>query len=233
MKNKYAGFTLVELLVTIAIIGILAGILIPTVTGALQNTRRVAAMTNAITIADAHHTYLMDRGKSLLPDQIKSTGDFAALMAQYGYLETAENFFAEDDPLGPDPIPRSLAIKGADGWKPSEQFMSVDAYSVDIAVGISTHGPMGTTPFLWSRGLTTGGNWSEDGGVWGAEEGFVIFTDGHAERMQNAGEGDGSKFVHYENRTPTTNVLEALPGRAVVRGKGTGSLDGQSGAGSN
>ncbi|WP_309383411.1 type II secretion system protein [Cerasicoccus frondis] len=230
MKRKTFGFTLVELLTVVAIIGILSAILIPVVGRAMEGARRMAAMTNASSIANAHQSYLIDIGRGLSPGDIQSVGDFAAKMAQYHYLESAEPFFISNDPLAPDPIPRSLAAKSGDTWEPTAQFTGVDAYSVDIAVGLVGHSAMSTTPFVWSRGLSTSGVWTEDA-VWGDEEGFIIYGDGHCELVENLGDGDASILLHYSNRTPTNNVLEALPARAVVRGKGAGSLDGQSGSG--
>jgi prepilin-type N-terminal cleavage/methylation domain-containing protein len=45
-KTKTSGFTLIEMLVVIAIIALLAAILVPTVTNALENANRTRALSN-------------------------------------------------------------------------------------------------------------------------------------------------------------------------------------------
>ena len=72
MKNnkKISGFTLIELLMVIAIIGILAGILIPTV-GAVRTQANLAAskaqLSNYVTyLMCTHKNHLMtDHGKKI------------------------------------------------------------------------------------------------------------------------------------------------------------------------
>ena len=75
-KNRFAeaakrGFTLVELLVVVAIIGILAGIGVPAVTGHIENTRKIAAKTGVDTIKGAITNYLISKKKSTPPSDLK------------------------------------------------------------------------------------------------------------------------------------------------------------------
>jgi len=69
------GFTLVELLVVVAIIGILAGIGVPAVTGHIENTRKIAAKTGVDTIKGAITQYMISKKKSTPPSNLKDLID--------------------------------------------------------------------------------------------------------------------------------------------------------------
>ena len=57
MKKSKKGFTIVELVIVIAVIGILAAVLIPTFTSVIDNANRSAAQSN---IKNASTTLLAD-----------------------------------------------------------------------------------------------------------------------------------------------------------------------------
>ena len=61
-KNKKRGFTLIEMLIVIVIIGILMAALIPRLTGARGRANDVARKADLAQIASALVSYQIDRG---------------------------------------------------------------------------------------------------------------------------------------------------------------------------
>jgi prepilin-type N-terminal cleavage/methylation domain-containing protein len=68
-----AAFTLVELLIVIAIIGVLAGFLVPTVMTAMANARQVECMNNLKQIATSVINYTTDYRGGIPPTYIEDT----------------------------------------------------------------------------------------------------------------------------------------------------------------
>ena len=65
------GFTLVELLVVVAILGILGAIGIQGVTSKIESTRKTAAKTAVDNIKGAITSYMIDKKKSTPPNDLK------------------------------------------------------------------------------------------------------------------------------------------------------------------
>lgn len=70
LKKKKKGFTLIELMAVIAIIAILAAVLVPTVTGYIERSKKTAIITQVRNVVSAIETHNATAG---LSDQINVT----------------------------------------------------------------------------------------------------------------------------------------------------------------
>lgn len=103
-RKQSAGFTLIELMLVMAIIGILLTLAIPSFIGAIKHAREAALKEDLQTMRTAIDTYTMDKQKG--PQSLDD-------LVQDGYLRA----------IPEDPITRSK-----DTWVPdnSEAMVSVD-----------------------------------------------------------------------------------------------------------
>ena len=69
MNKKMRGLTLIELLIVVAIIGILAALLIPNALEAIQKAKQKSGMKEITTIATAMADYMTDHGDFVTLDQ--------------------------------------------------------------------------------------------------------------------------------------------------------------------
>lgn len=116
-KNKafYRGFTLIELMIVIVILGILMGTILPRLTGAQSRTRDTARKADLTGIAQALEVYLGDFGK--YPDmptngclsEADTSGTYTALA---GYIKGGKV------PTPPSDAQNTLGCIGSYFYKP-------------------------------------------------------------------------------------------------------------------
>ena len=96
-KSKYYirnGFTLIELMVVIVILGILAGLIVPRIMGRPEEARRMKARVQLESIATALKLYKLDNGSYPTTEQglqalveSPASGSLAKAWREGGYLE--------------------------------------------------------------------------------------------------------------------------------------------------
>jgi general secretion pathway protein G len=79
MRKQHAGFTLVELMIVMAIIGVLAVIAVPSYISAIRHAREAALREDLHILRDAIDSYTMDKQKA--PQSLED-------LTQDGYLKS-------------------------------------------------------------------------------------------------------------------------------------------------
>lgn len=62
-SNSYAGFSLIEVMIAVVIVGILLAVALPSYQGSLQKGRRSDAMSSLLDAANRQQQFLLDQGR--------------------------------------------------------------------------------------------------------------------------------------------------------------------------
>ena len=228
VRNARA-FTLIELLTVIAVIGILAAIIIPSVGKVRETAQRAADASNlreigkaAMIYAAENNDFLPDPQAASARDAVDASSDYfrwVGLLGRAGALNDASLYFAKNDPLFDGSAPATVI----DPDDPKHGRVNADfeakTPSFEFVGGLKMSDPA-TTPIAFTRGLTTAGTWDESKGAYHGAGGHIVFLGGNVQYYSAV----DNRLVSTAGK-PTSNVLETIPapagGSQRVYGKGS------------
>lgn len=214
-----SAFTLIELLTVIAIIGILAAIIIPTVGSVREKAQRAVDANNLREIAKAAMIYAADNNDRLPDPNTIAASTLTAtekvflwpgILARNGVITDPSLYFSKIDPLFNGVYPDSIISPGNRNTLDST-FTTDRILSVEFVGGVRMSDPA-TTPVAFTRGLRTDGTWDPETGVYKDTGGYVVFLGGNIQFFPNTAK---NKFVSNRTGQRTDNILEAIPYNAA------------------
>lgn len=208
MNNKKVSraFTLVELLIVIAIIGVLASLIYPALSRAMGAGSQVKSMNNAKNIAQAWIT----------SDNMIAARDiyeWAGILSKKAELDDPRIWLLDFDPR----VQEKVAMGASMPVSVTEEYGDFKTFPVswEVANRALKNAPSGT-PLLWTRGLKMDGTWDIDIGVFQDQGGHIAFNDAHVQWYTSLLD-DNQKGVlkRYGSAKRTHNIAEAIRGGAT------------------
>ena len=223
-RKPSSGFTLVELLTVIAIIGILAVLIIPAVGKARELAQREKARSNIHQIALAYLTYSNEANRvRTMPtsgqNAVRNIYDWGKRLATDVDLNDASLYYIDVDPfVASAGLPKVIVRKNRNSGAITEEstwYGSPVGY--EAAAGLSPQSPATTTPLIWTRGLSANGSWSGQTSPWEGSGGHIGYLDGHVEFYKNLNGEDGEgALLDYTTQEATKNIRNAISPSATI-----------------
>jgi type II secretory pathway pseudopilin PulG len=238
-QKRKESFTLVEIVFTIAIIGILLAIFLPAMSTIKLAAQKVKDQSHLKTIAGAWKTYTVDNNFGTIAVIPRSEVPGGYEMIHYlsgGSLgqgwQGQEKCILNDPHVYVSPGDKYAskivkeAISSAQGSSSNASLTPYAKVKNDITAsttsvplsyclisGLSASIPLATTPIAFTRGLKDNGKWHSKYGLYGDKGGYVVFGDGHIQWL------DGSKpakFLHRNGQGYTSDIRETVPSDAFI-----------------
>ncbi|MFH1783429.1 MAG: type II secretion system protein [bacterium] len=158
-KND-SGFTLVELLIVIVILGILAAIVIARFAGATQESKEASLKSNLRTMRNVLETYRGKSRSSIYPQDLDYLWDGSQIDVSFErFIERipiepftrSRNWEYATLNLNDSPIDRDSVITGTGGWvyDSVNGRVCINHYSTDTSVGAPVDTSWGTAYNIW------------------------------------------------------------------------------------
>jgi len=239
LASRRDAFTLIELLTVIAIIGVLAALIFPTVGKVRETAQRTVDANNLRELVKAASLYAADNNDRL-PDPVAiaaqypglGTGPYAwaGILAQRGLVTDATFYFAKNDPAYNGILPASV-VDPTDNKTLATDFAG-RTLSVELIGGLRM-GDTASTPVAFTRGLQVTGLWDAGSGTYKEAGGHIAFLGGNVQFFPNVSEAvnqltltNGTKGVSVRQAIPLAAKIYATP---PVSGSTVGSLAGTAG----
>jgi prepilin-type N-terminal cleavage/methylation domain-containing protein len=229
-RRSSAAFTLIELLTVVAIIGILAAIVIPSVGKARERAQRAVDLSNIKQDIQSAILYANDN-KDKFPSTTatvpaNTAQKWAYIVASTSDINDPYFFIAKNDIVDITAPTAIYTVLG--GVKTIDTtFNGLSDLSVAFVAGGKLGDPM-TTPLVFTRGLNKAGTWSPTTGVYKNDGGYIGFIGGNVSWYSNTtnalSQPSGTATTDITTTITATKTILSTTSAGDATGAGTGTL---------
>ncbi|MDR0741087.1 MAG: prepilin-type N-terminal cleavage/methylation domain-containing protein [Puniceicoccales bacterium] len=229
-QKKKKSFTLVEIVFTIAIIGILLAIFLPAMSAIKLAAQKVKDQSNLRKIAEGWKTYTVDKnfgaffGEHMEFVHRLSGGGPGWQGQERCIINDPYVYISSNDKYASKVAGEAISGPSGDAGAYLGAYAIVEndittgpgiPFSYCLISGLSASIPLATTPVAFTRGLKANGKWHSKYGLYGDKGGYVVFCDGHVTWF----DGDKpARFLHLNGQEYTSDIRKTIPSDAFISG---------------